>query len=309
MEINENTSLLSTSPPLTPQQIINNSDNNNNNENNTSNLLLINLNNKINKISSFLYFFFFLFVILICLLIYSYNIFNSIIIKQQEDIHSLRIDYSNLLNQNYLNKLYYENLNNQTRNYINEITENFNDRIILLENMESNSDVIDELHSTEQAIFKEIEAEKTLVGIIINALQSNVTNAISQSNRLVDRKLSEVDRKVKVSENKMYSLVEETSQNISTSVELAEKHIQVIDQNLTSQMTIMTNSVNLAITSVKNIVDSAKADISKEVEAVHSNMDQYIISTDKKIAAENDFIRYQLAGKSNSSLNILLLLL
>lgn len=44
-------------------------------------------------------------------------------------------------------------------------------------------------------------------------------------------------------------------------------------------------------------VETAKATIHEEVQAVQESMEEFFAFTDKKFASQNDFVRYQLAGK------------
>lgn len=249
--------------------------------------------------SNYGWFFIFFFLVQIATIavgIYYYQLMNSQIRLNYEQIVNITQKYENLRLE-YQDKL--QEYENYEENIWTRIETNQNDlqsRITYLENIPSNDHVIDELHSTEQALYEEIESEKTLMNVMIRGIQSNVTNSINRSNRLVDKKLNDVDAKLKSSERRMSALVEETSRNVSTSVQLAENHIQVIETNLTNQMTEMTTSVSYALNSVRNMVEEAKTDINEEVRAVHESMDQYIIFSNNQFAAENDFVKYQLAG-------------
>jgi hypothetical protein len=220
---------------------------------------------------------------------YCYQRLHLQLLSQDHRIESLVTEYQLKLSR-------YETAQNISLSKIKEMESNLDTRLSILEEVPSNENVLEELRSTEQAMFNEIEAEKTLVGVMVRGIQANVSTSINRSNRLVDKKLEEVDKRIKSSERRMSALVEETSRNVTASVQLAEDHIEVIDTNLTSQMTSMTVSVSNALYAVRNMVEAAKVDINEEVSAVHQSMDQYIIFSNNQFAAENDFVKYQLAG-------------
>jgi hypothetical protein len=224
----------------------------------------------------------------------------QIMISDQKFLN-LTQDFENLRTEYEVKLQRYESSENLSIKHLEDLNQDLNTRVSSLEKIPSNDEVLNELHSSEQAMYDEIESEKTLVSMMVRGIQANVTNSINRSNRMVDNKLNEVDKKVKLSERRMSSLVEETSRNVSASVQLAEEHIQIIENNLTSQMTDMSASVTSALNSVRFMVQEAKTDINEEVTAVHESMDQYIIFSNNQFAAENDFVKYQLAGKHFSS--------
>jgi hypothetical protein len=244
-------------------------------------------------------FYFLLHVATIATGYYFYSTIQTQLILSDYKYANLTHHFENLQTEFDLKLQRYESTENLNLKHLQNLEQDLDTRVSSLEKIPSNDEVLNELHSTEQAMYDEIESEKTLVSMMVRGIQANVTSSINRSNRLVDSKLNEVDKKVKLSERRMSSLVEETSRNVSTSVQLAEDHIQIIENNLTSQMTEMSASVTSALSSVRFMVDAAKADINEEVTAVHESMDQYIIFSNNQFAAENDFVKYQLAGKSS----------
>jgi hypothetical protein len=225
---------------------------------------------------------------------YSYQLLSSHFTSQEQRIENLNTEYQDKLS-------HYEIVHNLTLIRIEQIENNLDLRLSYLEHIPSNDNVLEELHSTEQAMFNEIDSEKIWVGMMIQGIRTNVSYSINRSNRLVDKKLEEVEMRLQSSEAHLSAFVQETAENVTGSVEMAEKHIEMIDQNLTSQMTSMTVSVDNALTAVRRMVEEAKVDINEEVSAVHESMDQYIIFSNNQFAAENDFVKYQLAGPSPSS--------
>jgi hypothetical protein len=172
----------------------------------------------------------------------------------------------------------------------------YDKRIFVLENMTSNADVIDELHMTEYSIQQSMLDTRTHVNKDIMKVQKNVTKQLADSKNYVNDKIHYVDKSLRKSEERVNAMIAETYDNVSSAVRMADSHIRVMETNVTARIGAMSENVNLAMLSVSDLVDAAKRDIYQEVQDVHDSMDQYIIFTNHQFAAENNFVKYQLAG-------------
>lgn len=175
-------------------------------------------------------------------------------------------------------------------------TQGLEAKILILENATSNEDVLDELRLTKEIIYSDLQEERTAIKHVILEVKSNVSDALSSSSHVMDKKLSDVDRKLKISEKRVDNLLEQTYLNVSTSVQAAESHIRVVQTNLTSQMAVMSESVHSALESIGRSVKDAKEDISQEVQSVHDSLEQYFLFTNNQFAAEDDFVKREVAG-------------
>lgn len=63
-----------------------------------------------------------------------------------------------------------------------------------------------------------------------------------------------------------------------------------------TQVSELGQYMNSSISRVNSLVNEARARIKAEVTQVYASMDQYIAATTAQFAAENDFVKYQLAG-------------
>ena len=62
------------------------------------------------------------------------------------------------------------------------------------------------------------------------------------------------------------------------------------------QLAIMSGSLDNTKIQLNDVVKQAETTIHTEVQQVRDNIDEYIIISNKQFAAENDFVKYQLAG-------------
>eukprot|EP01032_Pedospumella_encystans_P017092 gene17092-19485_t len=76
----------------------------------------------------------------------------------------------------------------------------------------------------------------------------------------------------------------------------ASAHIQQIQTNVTREIDDMTQKVHKIVTKLGDNVKAAEDTIREEVQGVQAKIEQYVIVTNKQFAAENDFVKYQLAG-------------
>jgi hypothetical protein len=58
----------------------------------------------------------------------------------------------------------------------------------------------------------------------------------------------------------------------------------------------MNYQLGLTVNELNSAVETAQATIHEEVENVRETIQNYVLATNDKFAAENDFVKYQLAG-------------
>jgi hypothetical protein len=94
-----------------------------------------------------------------------------------------------------------------------------------------------------------------------------------------------VHKQLVSSENTVNSLVAATTNDL-----------QKMRSNVSHMVTEMTHTMNETISRINNLVLTAKAAIDIEVRNVSAQEAKYKLDTAKQFAAENDFVKYQLAG-------------
>ena len=70
----------------------------------------------------------------------------------------------------------------------------------------------------------------------------------------------------------------------------------VVQSNITVQLQSMNVQLSDSIASLNAAVNQAKASIQADVENVKEDIEKYTVATNEQFAAENDFVKYQLAG-------------
>ena len=146
--------------------------------------------------------------------------------------------------------------------------------LIRFTNRTTNADVLDELHTVkdelnQRMVQTSLDIEKDMV--LIN---HNVSKQLLHS---------------KKEENNVLK-------HAHTVVNNASDTIHGIQSDMLDQMVTMSVTLNTTLSSVTSIVDKAKDNIQNQVADVQSNINAYVAFSNKQFAAENDFVKYQLAG-------------
>lgn len=142
-----------------------------------------------------------------------------------------------------------------------------------LSNGTSNADVLDKLASTKE----EIDTKLT-------STQSTISDQLTQTKQNVSQQLD--------------STVVQMKEVVSS----ASMHIREVENNVTTKLNGMSQQLTATVSEVNFAVTTAQDTIHDEVDSVKNKIEQYVIITNKQFAAENDFVKYQLAGKSNQSI-------
>jgi ferritin-like protein len=139
--------------------------------------------------------------------------------------------------------------------------------LIRLSNGTSNADVLDKLEETKLNVFHQL--------------------TFTQAN--VDKKLVDAQHNVSLM---LDSKVHEMQHVVSK----ATNNINEMEKNITSRLNSISSKLTATVDEVSHSVADAQETISVEVESVRENIRQYVAVTNQQFAAENDFVKYELAG-------------
>ena len=149
----------------------------------------------------------------------------------------------------------------------------------------SNVEVLTQLEDTKQAINNDLSNVKSNVNIQLDKLSRNVTSIIDASKV-----------EFKATEAKVQTQLENTMIKMKSVVTDATSKILAVQTDVTSQLSAMDVSLDQTKRELNAAVSDAQEAIHAEVQGVKDNINQYVIITNKQFAAENDFVKYQLAG-------------
>lgn len=90
--------------------------------------------------------------------------------------------------------------------------------------------------------------------------------------------------------------MDDTVLEINDNVKLATEELEQVQANMTARMTLMRSSMTKMAKELNDNVAQAQDTINSEVDEVKNTINEYVAITNKEFAAQNDFVRYQLAG-------------
>ena len=184
-----------------------------------------------------------------------------------------------LVSYNMMNKMY---LN------VTAITDavGYHDRQLeRLLNRTTNADVLDKLTETKSGIQRLVDDEQRAVLEQIQLSTKNVSDKLAKSSR----ELSDTQRQVD-------SHLAQSVQSMRHIVDTATAQIETVQSEVTSQVFNISSQFNSVVSGLQGAVLEARDVINEQVRAVKNDISQYVDITNKKFAAENDFVKYQLAG-------------
>jgi hypothetical protein len=163
--------------------------------------------------------------------------------------------------------------------------EDHQSQLTRLSNGTSNADVLDKLMETRAEVTARLEREHGEVFALVEQSRRNVSLQLEQNSAQMSTTKQHVD-----------SALNQTVSYMQAVVGTASTDIRTVQKNVTSEIALMTNTVHTIVLNLGDKVRDAEVTIHEEVEAVRQNIAQYVAVTDKQFAAENDFVKYQLAG-------------
>ena len=158
-------------------------------------------------------------------------------------------------------------------------------QLIRLSNGTSNADVLDRLKETREEVRYSLQREHKEVSALMQQTARNLTESLAQNNK-----------QLAVTQSRVYTTLNSTVAYMQSVVGTASAHIQQIQTNVTREIDDMTQKVHKIVTKLGDNVKAAEDTIREEVQGVQAKIEQYVIVTNKQFAAENDFVKYQLAG-------------
>ena len=185
-----------------------------------------------------------------------------------------------LENNNKVNKMTLIQLNNSTKLNTKRIFDikNATDvtslAIIRLNNHTTNADLKDDINKLRKHINTKLDTSIDYVDYSISNMEHNLTQQMYSTKIEMDHSIDRVN-------------------HIATD---AEQQLMVMQDKVTQQVYNVSHALNDTLNNVDVVVATASIEINKEVENIQSDISAYVAFADKQFAAENDFVKYQLAG-------------
>jgi hypothetical protein len=158
-------------------------------------------------------------------------------------------------------------------------------QILRLTNGTSNADVLDKLQETKAQINNQLDFTKADISTQLNLATRNVSLQLQTSRQELQQTQYDVNAHLDATVAKMKS-----------AVTIATSNIYEVQKNVTNQMNTMGLQLSQTVHDLTANVDEAQKLINQEVETVKGDIEVYVSFTDKRFAAENAFVKYQLAG-------------
>jgi hypothetical protein len=139
----------------------------------------------------------------------------------------------------------------------------------------------------------------------ISELQGTVLSISNHSNVEVLNQLaqtqSELTTTIQNTQLQIQLEMNETMIKINSVIASATSNIQSIQANVTNELQVMGAELRQTVMELNTDVETAKDSINEEVTTIKDTISTYIVASDKQFAAENDFVRFQLAGTTFAS--------
>lgn len=158
-------------------------------------------------------------------------------------------------------------------------------QLVRLSNGTSNADVLDRLRETREEVRRSLQRE-----------HAEVFAVMQQSTRNVSESLERNSKEMVATQSRVETSLNQTVAYMQNVVGAASVHIHQIQDNVTREIDEMSTKVHKIVSKLGDNVKTAEDTIHDEVRDVQAKIEQYVIVTNKQFAAENDFVKYQLAG-------------
>lgn len=143
-----------------------------------------------------------------------------------------------------------------------------------LNNHTSNADVLDELKKVRTHMDESLQSTLTTVNEEVDLVRGNLT------------------QQLKASREEMDSI----SDHVSHVIDAGTRHMHEMEDSVAFQLSNTSTALNVTLETVNSVVRKAKANIHTEVKDIQTKINAYVSFSNKQFAAENDFVKYQLAG-------------
>jgi hypothetical protein len=168
---------------------------------------------------------------------------------------------------------------------LSSIVDSHEKELVRLSNGTTNADVLDKLKATKEEVGSALEETKEEVSNSLQTVQRNVSEQVAASQRALDSTQQAVSQHLNATLGTVNKVVYE-----------ATSHIHEVRHNVSVQLEGMNQQLSRTVAQLSDAVDSAQDTIRSEVNVVQASIEQYVAITNKQFAAENDFVKYQIAG-------------
>eukprot|EP01038_Epipyxis_sp_PR26KG_P008185 gene8185-11073_t len=200
----------------------------------------------------------------------------------------------------------------------------------------SNAEVLDQLQATKTIIDHKLVAAKLDMKASLNDTIDSVHSVLAESLSVVSSQIESnniailqtqqtVANQLNKTVTSMNEVVNENARNVANQIELTGKELEktqtqvklqlnntvlsmhevalvttnkmnIIQQNFTSQIYELNTELATTVDDLNKMVESAKEIINADMQNVKENINKYVEATNKQFAAENNFVKWQLAG-------------
>ena len=143
-----------------------------------------------------------------------------------------------------------------------------------LSNRTTNADVLEQLQITSSKVSQDLASTTLNVTLQLAANEQHMRQAQTTVRQQLD----------------------DAMMSMKDAVLRATSRIYEVQSNVTNQLALMSRTLEVTVSNINEAVDAAEDTIHKEVQVVQENIEQYVAVTNKQFAAEDDFVKYQLAG-------------
>lgn len=161
--------------------------------------------------------------------------------------------------------------------------------LVKLTNGTSNAEVLDKLQVTKQQVASQMQTTKEEIKTHVASIARNVSQQLTAN-----------QEQLQATQSSIATYLNHTVHNMRSVMSLATNHIYDVQRNVTRAMNQTKINVERTVVELSASVLHAQATIQDEVAEVRDHIESYVAVTNKQFAAENDFVKYQLAGTSNA---------
>jgi len=154
-----------------------------------------------------------------------------------------------------------------------------------LSNRTTNADVLDALQTTKEHVSLELDKTK-----------QDVNSQLVRTTRNVTERLTLTEIHMQKAQENVRDQLDQTVQTMKSVLATSTGQIHAMQSNVTLQLASMSHVLEETVSELNTAVDMAQQTIHEEVKVVQDSIEQYVAVTNKQFAAEDDFVKYQLAG-------------
>lgn len=146
--------------------------------------------------------------------------------------------------------------------------------IIRLNNHTTNADLKDDIDRIKTHVNTQLDTTLAFVDSSINAMERNLTEQMLLTKNEMQHSIGRVNH---IADD-------------------AKKQLLIMQDKVTEQVYNVSHALNDTLHNVDMVVATASLEINEEVSDIQSDIHAYVAFSNKQFQAENDFVKYQLAG-------------